>query len=63
MRAVICFNPHVPLEHAIKGNNYSEASLGFDFNGTIGDMDALAAHLRELADALTAPAVTDPDLT
>lgn len=61
MRAVICFNPRVPLEHAIKGREYAEVTLGFDFFANVQDHAALARELRALADVLEAPTVPDPD--
>lgn len=60
MRAVICFNPKVPLEHYKMGRDYSEASLGFDYDGSPEDHKLLALHLRELADMLEAPSLADP---
>jgi hypothetical protein len=62
MRLVICINPRVPLEHHVEGRKYAEASIGFDYSGAIDDKAALAAHLREAADALAAPAIHDNDL-
>lgn len=57
MRIVICINPRVPLEHAVKGRDYSERTIGASYSpGDINDDAAVAAVLRELADVLTAPA-------
>lgn len=61
MRAVILLNPRIQAEQARGGNDYSEASLGFDYHGAIDDHVALAKHLRELADVLEAPIVPNTE--
>ncbi len=65
MRAVLLLNPLKPatlgIETAKDGPRFADRSVGFDFHGDPKDDAALAARLRELADALTAPAVPDPE--
>lgn len=63
MRAVLLLNPRVPdLEHMEYGRKYAEASIGFDYDGEVKDNEAIARHLRTLADILTAQSIEDKEL-
>lgn len=60
MRIVVCINPHVPLEHFIKGSKYAERSIGTTTPVVdINDNFAIARVLRDIADTIT----PDPENT
>lgn len=63
MRLVVLLNPKVPVEHAVKGREYAEASFGaYCPSDDVHDHGSIARSLREMADALESLTENDPTI-
>lgn len=63
MRVVILINPKLPVESIKRGQEYAEASIGFDLPmKDVEDNVTLAQGLRNIAAALEARSTLDTEL-